>query len=250
MTVKTLYLDIETSPNIGYTWGKWDQNVIEFIEEWRLLGMCYMWEHETKVRDVYPKNVTKYDYRDDYDIVHRAWKLLDEAEVVIAHNGDKFDLKKLNARFVQHNMGAPSPYLTIDTLKVARSNFYFNANNLDALADHLGLGNKIKHEGFAMWLGCMSGDRKSWAKMKKYNRQDVVLLRDVYLRLRPFMKNHPNMLTEECQDIACPVCGSEKFQKRGVKRTKAGLEYQQYQCSNGHYFRSRKRSSVSGLVVT
>jgi len=249
MTVKILYLDIETSPNIGYTWGKWDQNVIAFVEEWRLLGMCYMWDHENKVKNVYPKNVTKYNYKDDYDLVHRAWKLLDEAEIVIAHNGDRFDLKKLNARFVQHNIGAPSPYLTIDTLKIARNKFFFNANNLDALGEHLGLGSKLKHEGFSMWLGCMSGDRKSWAKMKKYNRQDVILLRAVYYRLRPFMDNHPSILTDDCQDIACTTCGSDKFQKRGVRRMKSGIEYQQYQCANGHYFRSRKRESVNGLVV-
>ena len=95
MLAKILYLDIETSPNVGYTWGKWDQNVIEFIQEWRLLGMCNMWEHEGKVKDVYPKNVTKYDYRDDRELVARVWDLLDEADFVVAHNGDKFDLKKL-----------------------------------------------------------------------------------------------------------------------------------------------------------
>ena len=145
MLAKILYLDIETSPNVGYTWGKWDQNVIEFIQEWRLLGMCYMWEHEGKVKDVYPKNVTKYDYRDDRELVARVWDLLDEADFVVAHNGDKFDLKKLNARFVAHDMGAPTPYISIDTLKMARSAFQFNANNLDALGQHLKLGKKVKH---------------------------------------------------------------------------------------------------------
>ncbi len=248
MPAKILYFDIETSPNIGYTWGKWDQNVIEFIQEWRLLGMCYMWEHEGKVKDVYPTNVTKYDYRNDKDLLQRVWNLLDEADFVIAHNGDKFDLKKLNARFVAENMGAPSPYISIDTLKMARSSFYFNANNLDSLGQHLGLGKKVKHEGFSMWLGCMQGKRKSWASMKKYNRQDVLLLKKVYKRLHPFATNHPNILTVECQDIACPKCGSFKFQKRGTRRTKSGIEYHQYMCENGHYFRARKRNHVNSAV--
>lgn len=251
MTAKILYFDIETAPNVGYTWGMWEQNVIEFTEEWKMLCFCYMWEHEGKVHKVAPDYTAKgWKYQDDLAVVKELWKLLDEADIVIAHNGDRFDIRKANARFVQLGLGAPTPYVSIDTKKLASRYFMFNSNSLNNLGQHLGLGEKVKHDGFEMWLGCMAGVKKWWDLMLKYNVQDVALLQKVYYALRPFMKNHPSVLTSDDPDIACTTCGAVHYQKRGVKRTNAGIEYQQYQCENGHYFRLRKRSGRNGDVVS
>jgi hypothetical protein len=48
------------------------------------------------------------------------------------------------------------------------------------LGHFLGIGRKLNHTGKALWLGCMSGDPKSWKKMRRYNQQDVRLLEAVY----------------------------------------------------------------------
>ena len=74
--------------------------------------------------------------------------MFDEADVVIAHNGDKFDMRKANARFGHYE--PPMPVQQVDTLKVARKYFKFESNKLGDLGEHLGLGNKEVTGGFAL----------------------------------------------------------------------------------------------------
>ena len=138
----------------------------------------------------------------DKQVILEAWRLIDEADIVIAHNGDHFDIRKLNARFAFYNLPPPSPYKTVDTLKIARRYFNFTSNKLDSLGDHLGYGRKLVHTGFNLWKGCMTGDPKSWKHMIDYNKRDVVLLEKIYLHFLPWIKNHPPISFSDC-----PNCG-------------------------------------------
>jgi len=173
---------------------------------------------------------------DDKKLVTELWKVLDGADVVIAHNGDSFDIKVLNARFVANGLNAPSDYKSIDTLKVAKKHFRFNNNTLNELGQYLKEGRKAPTGGFETWTKCMKGDLTAWATMKEYNVQDIDLLERVYLRLRPFMSSHPNLnminpLKGKLAEFACQVCQSIKTMKRGFSITKAG-RYQRYQCTD------------------
>jgi uncharacterized protein YprB with RNaseH-like and TPR domain len=117
---KILYYDIETAPNLSYVWGQYEQNVIDHEREWYILCVSYRWEGENKTHvcslvdfpDAYKK-----DPENDYHVVKKMWDLIDEADIVIAHNGDRFDMRKANARFVYHGLGPTSPTKQIDTLK-------------------------------------------------------------------------------------------------------------------------------------
>lgn len=238
---KILYYDIETAPNLAYVWGQYQQDVIEHEREWYIMCVSYRWEHQkrTKVCSLidFPKEYEK-DPENDYHVVKKLWDLIDEADIVIAHNGDKFDMRKANARFIKHGLGPPSSVKSVDTLKVARRYFMFNSNRLNAVGKHLGLGEKVQTGGFQLWAGCMRGNMKSWKTMIKYARQDVDLLRDVYLALRPWMTNHPN-LNIYSKEHACPTCGSYNLQRRGVRTTKVSV-YQAWQCNDCRsYSRSR-----------
>ena len=126
---KILYYDIETAPNLSYVWGHFEQNVIEHEREWYLLCVSYRWEHENKTQVCalvdFPDTYAK-DPENDVHVAKKLWDLLDEADIVIAHNGDRFDMRKANARFVYHNLGPVSPVKQIDTLKSARRYFMFN----------------------------------------------------------------------------------------------------------------------------
>ena len=173
------------------------------------------------------------------EVVKKLRELLDEADIVIGHNSDAFDIKKANARFVYHGLGPPSHYQTVDTLKMARRHFKFNSNRLGHLGEHLGLGGKEATGGFETRAVCMNGDAIAWSVMKKYAKQDVDLLVDVYERLRPWATNHPNRNVIDETSHACPTCGSNKLQKRG-KRTTRTMTYQTYQCQRcKSYCRSR-----------
>lgn len=222
MTAKILYWDIETSPNLVYTWGAGhEESVIKVVQPWFMISFAYRWEgqpaKDTKCEIVTPEEAK---IRDDSRIVEALRDVLDEADIAVAHNGDRFDKKKFQARLVKHDLAPPHPYRAIDTLKVARGNFAFNSNRLDELARFLGVGKKVKHSGFQLWEDCMAGDEKALALMAKYNIGDIKILRDVYLKLRPFMPTHPNLALYG-NPSSCPKCGAASIhlQSRGYKTT-------------------------------
>tara|TARA_R110002051_G_scaffold240905_1_gene301287 strand:- start:4 stop:762 length:759 start_codon:yes stop_codon:yes gene_type:complete len=238
---KILFYDIETAPNLAYVWGQYEQNVIDHEREWYMLCVSYKWDHEkrTKVCSLvdFPETYAE-NPENDFHVVEKLWELLNEADIVIAHNGDKFDMRKANARFIKHGLGPASPVKSVDTLKVARRYFMFNSNKLNDVGKHLGLGEKVQTGGFQTWAGCMRGDMKSWKKMIKYAKQDVDLLCKVYLALRPWMTNHPN-LNLYTEKHGCPTCGSHSLMRRGLRYTTVA-SYQTWQCNDcKSYSRSR-----------
>lgn len=228
---KILLIDLETCPSLGYVWQKWQTDVIAFKEDWHILSFAAKWLGSKKMIS-YGLNdfkTFKKNKDDDRELVQKLWELMDEADVIMAHNGDEFDVKKANARFISHGLNPPSPYITIDTKKVAKRYFKFDSNSLDELGRYLGLGRKLHHTGFNMWLGCMNGDLASWKMMLKYNRYDVILLEKVYLKLRGWMKNAPNLNSFMGTTSKCPNCGKSGLQKRGFGYNRTS-QYQRYQC--------------------
>jgi len=229
--LKTLLLDIETAPNLGYTWGKYEQDVVKFVHEWYIMCFTAKWLDSGKTVTMALCDFAEYDQdsRNDKKLAEELHKLLDEADIVVAHNGDKFDLKRIHSRFVVHGLTPPSPYKSVDTLKVVKKYFGFNSNKLNDLGEMLNLGTKIDTGGFSLWEDCMNGNKAAWKKMKAYNKQDVNLLEKVYLRVRPWMTNHP--LADHSHDINCHVCSRTTVQKRGYTFTKVS-RYQRYQCQD------------------
>ncbi|MEK7111947.1 MAG: ribonuclease H-like domain-containing protein [Patescibacteria group bacterium] len=251
MTPKILLFDIETSPLLAYVWGMYEQNVIKVVRPWYFLCFAYKWlgEGSTKVialPDFKLYSKAKYD---DYEVVKKLRELLDQADIVIAHNGDKFDIKKFNTRCLEQGIDLPSPFRTIDTLKVARSRFSFTSNKLDSLGEALDVGRKVKTGGFELWDGCINGDERSWRLMKKYNKQDVDLLEKVYLKLRPTMLNHPNVsVYNDDINLACPNCGLSDYQKRGYRQTNS-YWYNRYQCTCGAWFNGKQSLGIRKPLI-
>lgn len=234
MKPKILYLDIETAPSIGAYFDRWKENNIVWEERpWFILSVAFRWEGgKTQVVALPDYSHYKKDKYDDWYLMRTVHSLLDEADIVIAHNGDNFDLKKINARFITLGLLPPSPYKTIDTLKIARKYFKFDSNRLNAIAQLLGLGEKIKHTGEDLWKRAVDGEPAAWKDMRKYNVRDVDLLVDVYKELRPWIANHPNLTWWTGNNGDCPNCGKPNRIKRGFGRNKKGL-YQKYQCKCG-----------------
>jgi len=145
----------------------------------------------------------------------------------VAHNGDRFDVPWIMGRLVLTNLPPPPPVLTIDTKKIAKSRFMFNSNRLDYLGKYLGVGRKIKTD-YDLWLDAMHGSRKAIEKMVRYNREDVALLERVYIKLRPFVPAKLNM-NHWMDGDACPTCGSEDLQSRGIGANAAST-YRRLQC--------------------
>lgn len=227
--------DIETSPVLGYVWGIYQQDVIEVVEDWYLLSFSAKklgGRQVTRGLDDFP-SYSK-NRKNDRKLVEEIWKIFDDADVLIAHNGDSFDIKKCYDRFSYWGMKPPSPFKSIDTLKLAKKHFRFTSNRLDALGEHLGLGRKIETSK-SLWLKCMNGDKTSWRQMKKYNAQDVLLLEKVYNKLLPYAENIIYKQMRGKEEAKCDSCGSWDLQRRGF-HWKGGRRVQRYQCmACGHW---------------
>ena len=240
---RILLFDIETAPSKGYYWRRFDQNISQdmVIQESHMLTYAYKWLGEKKVYHDRLDNwlpLDKVGDGDDGMLLAGLWKLLDEADLTISHYGKRFDHVYSNARFLKHGLRPPSPFKMIDTKEAASRYFKFPSNKLNDLGQYLGLGKKVDHEGFMLWRKCLEGDQKAWDKMVKYNIQDVNLLEKVYLEMRPYITNHPN-LSSYTEKECCPKCGSEDTEKRGFARTLAG-KYQRYLCKScGGWHRGR-----------
>lgn len=215
---RILLFDIENTPNLAYVWDKYQQDVIKFEREWNLMSVAWKWYGERTVHVAaladFPATY-KRDPNDDCILVKILWSLFDKADIVVAHNGRDFDVRKTNARFLKHGCPPPSPYRIVDTKLSASKHFKFNSNSLKDLATYLGLPQKMETGGFGLWFSCMRGDLAAWAKMKKYNRQDVIVLEKVYERLLPWMDSHPNVTLGSEVPYACPRCGSREVERRG-----------------------------------
>lgn len=236
---KVLIFDIETSTNLAHVWGAYQQDVLHFERQWFTLCFAYKWLGQKKIHihslPDYP--LYKKDKYDDKELVKKLWSLFDEADVIMAHNGDRFDIKKMNARFIYHGLPPPSTYRTIDTLKTARKVFGLNSNRLDDIAAYLQIGRKLPNTGKHLWLGCMNGDMKAWKKMCQYNKHDVWLLAEVYEKIKAWEPSHPNLAILDGKDGACPTCKSKKIVKWGYIATNARM-YQRHRCNNcGRYIR-------------
>jgi DNA polymerase III epsilon subunit-like protein len=202
-----------------------------------MLSFAVKWQGERRVRTHALPDYSSFrrDKENDKALVLDFWRVLNEADIVIAHNGDAFDLKKGNARFIQHGLKPPAPYKTIDTLKIARSKFKFDSNRLDDLGNALGVGRKLPHTGKHLWFGCMAGQAAAWRKMRRYNARDVELLERVYEKIKPWATNHPNLNLYSGKG-GCPTCQEPTMQRRGRLATKTTVR-QRFQCmSCGSWF--------------
>jgi predicted RNA-binding Zn-ribbon protein involved in translation (DUF1610 family) len=158
---------------------------------------------------------------------------------VVHYNGKSFDIPTLNKEFVTHGLPPPAPYKQVDLLHVVRDSFRFPSSKLDYVVKALGLGAKVRHPGFEMWIACMNGDAKAWRQMERYNKHDVRILERLYVRLLPWIQKHPN-LGVFSDEAVCPNCGSKHIQRRGTAIATI-LKYARFQCQNcSKWFRGTK----------
>lgn len=208
-----------------------------------MLSFACKWNDEKKIRAYALPDYQGYkkDKENDLALVKELHRMLDEADIVVAHNGDSFDIKKANARFAIHGLTPPSPYKTIDTLKIARAKFKFGSNKLTDLGQYLGIGGKLPHTGAHLWFSAMEGDEAAWNLMRRYNKRDVELLVKVYEKLKPWATNLPNMNLYGGNPGDCPTCQSDHVQRRGtlVKLNTTRYRFHCQEC--GAWFSSNEK---------
>jgi hypothetical protein len=239
-----LFLDIETAPILGHLWSIWQNGIApsQVVADWYMMSWAGKWMGESE--DIFSFTLTDCPrYRpgteDDSKLAHTLWAALDRADYVIAHNGIKFDIRKINTRFLAHDLPPTSPYKTIDTKNIASKVFGFTSNSLDFLARALLNERKEQTGGMELWQNCIAGDKEAWEIMRRYNEKDVELLEGVYYKLRAWDNNHPIFAVNSNMDIhSCTVCGSTNIRPTDKPVTTAVGAYLGYRCRDcGHHMR-------------
>lgn len=239
--MRILFIDLETSPNLVYTWGLFNQNIgiNQIVKPTEILCFAAMWYGEEDTMFY-----SGWEHGQD-NMVQKAWDLLNEANVVIHFYGSRFDIPHLNREFLLQGLAPPKPYKQIDLKMAVSKSFKFTSNKLQFVSEVLGLEGKIEHEGFGLWDKVMNNDENAQERMRIYNERDVTLLVEVYEILLPWIANHTHR--HLYQGTGCPTCGAEDFVDAGLAYTKLSV-FKQYQCvSCKAYFRDSRR--ISGVKI-
>lgn len=237
---KILHFDIETSHNILAGFSLWDPIPMDnVLIDWSILSIAWKFDGERKVYSKKCNLSKKLDLRniDDKQLIIDFKKVYESADIIVGHYCKKFDIPKFNTRCLYYGLTPLPKKLIIDTKEVASREFAFTSNKLDFIAKYLGLKGKMTTPK-NLWLDVLQGDKKALDIMVKYNEQDVVVLENVFKKLRPYMNNFPNMNLWSTHDC-CTNCGSHDLIKRGYRYTTTG-KYQAFECKAcGKYSQSR-----------
>lgn len=255
---KILVLDIETAPILAYVWSLWDQNVglNQIVEDWYVISWAAKWHGQKRVMQMDQRNARDLD--DDKRILKVLWGLLNKADIIVTQNGKKFDMKKLNARFVMHGMKPHGKPKHIDTRELAKRHFGFTSNKLEYMTDKLCTKyKKLKHEkfqGFELWKECLARNMAAWKEMAKYNKYDVLSLEELYDLIKAWDTSVSFNVYHNGEHVICQ-CGHPAFVRNGFAYTAAG-KYQKWQCKqcgapyrdSKNLFPKAKRDSILRTV--
>ena len=244
--VKVLTIDIESSPSVAHVWGLWDQNVAinQIVEDGRMICFAAKWYGDEQT--LFYSDQGKGGHE---GMVRAAWELLNEADIIVTYNGINYDVKHLNREFVMLGLPPVERFKHVDLLRVVKKHFKFPSNKLDYVAQHLGIGHKVVHEGHDLWKACMAGDMDAWQRMETYNRGGVTLTERMYDRLRPWcgVGMGVSLAVFRGGVLSCPACG-------GVERVSTGpvvvgvSRFEGYRCVQcGCVYRSQKRCGSVAL---
>jgi len=224
---RRLFWDIETSPNVVYAWRtgyKLNINHRSIVKERAIICISYKWEGNSEVHTL------SWNKGCDKKLLKKFLKVAKRADELIAHNGDRFDIKWFNTRCMKHGLEGTGDWKTVDTLKIAKSKFYLNSNSLEYLGQFLFGEGKHDHGGFDTWVEIMNGCPLAMQLMTKYCEQDVILLERVYNKLAPYAppKTHIGVLNGE-DKWSCPYTGSINVVKSKTRTTARGtVQHQMY----------------------
>ena len=244
---KILFLDIETARMICGVWrfGKQSVGTEQMISDSFILGWAAKWLGQDTIMSEFVTS-SEAKRRDDRRIIGGIWTLLDLADIVVTHNGDDFDIPKLVTAFIKYGYDPTSPFATVDTCKALRKTAGFSSNKLDFVSQSL-LGQAKIKTGYDLWIACESGDIVALAKMEQYCQNDVSLLERTYLKIRPYIKNHPNVGTILNSSVpVCPVCGSTELEEdpNGVYTTQQNA-FATYRCTDCGTVHRRRHTLIS-----
>lgn len=246
-SVKILYLDLEYTFSFSGHFQNWGVNISQDakIRESHLLSYAYAWNNgEIKgevlkaeaIQNDLLRSIVQNDVKTeiDFDMTLKLWHLLDQCDVVVAHNARGYDIKQLNSLFLKYGLCLPSPYKVVDTLAIAKKMFKLPFKSLKYLAQYLNVTQKIDNGGNEFWrLASIGYSDEVLNEMLTYNKGDIETLREVYLKLRMYNNDGVNVAAFSIGDeVRCPSCGDSDLSKLNKQATTTRHQYDVYRCNH------------------
>lgn len=245
--MKRLFFDIETSPNIGLFWSAGYKQTIShenIIKERAIICICYKWEHDDIIHSLtWDKN------QDDKNMLEKFIVIANDADELVGHNGDKYDLAWVRTRCLYHEIPMFPVYVTVDTLTQARSKFRFNSNKLDYIGKFLGLGEKTS-TSFNLWKNIvLNNDKNALKEMVEYCKNDVALLEKIYQKMSSYFphKTHNGVLSGG-EKYNCPHCASANVGFSKKRTTAMGTVRIQLQCKKCHKYHTVSNKTYESII--
>lgn len=233
---RVLFYDIETSPNIGWFWRagyKLNISPENIIKERAVICLSYKWEDEDQVY-----NLRWDDNQCDKFLIEQFVEVLNEADLIVAHNGDRFDIKWLKTRALYHRIPMLPKYPQFDTLKVAKSKLLLNSNKLDYIAKFLGFEGK-NSTNIDLWLDIIFKKcDKAMNEMLEYCDEDVRQLEKVYHELKNLdnPRLHQGVLQGKTKQTS-PITGGINISKvKSVTTNRGTIKHVMIDNDTGRYF--------------
>jgi len=227
---KVLFFDLEIAPMVAYTYEAYEANALKILQPKQIISFAWMWDtektpHCMAVQDYpgYKPGVLKLD---DKELCKDLYDILEQADILIGHNIRKFDIPEANTRFLTHGFKPTKKWNTkntIDTLRDTKKEFHFAKNNLDYLSEQLGGGTKTDRKHSDLIWGFLDGNKQHVKHMKAYNKQDVLINREYYHKVKGWLNTNVNLSFWNRVERACPRCGSKELSARGNQVYRTGL---------------------------
>lgn len=249
-SARILHFDIETAPMEVYAF----HNHPDFIgsqmlkRDWYVICWSANWDDSEKIIS-YVQTPEEAKNADDKRIVDALWNLMDAADIYVTKNGKRFDMVKMNERFVVNHLPPLTQARHVDTQELLKQ-FAFSWKGLDAVRKRMGGEGKVPTD-FSWWLACMAGNPKYLKLMSEYCGKDVLENKKLYHDIRSWTNTHPNMGAYSLTgNPCCTVCGSEDLEELEVTFKTQTNEYPQYRCREcGHVPRGRKSVQKSKVQL-
>lgn len=244
---KIVSFDLEVSPALGYFYPPtWETGILKTVERQRLMSFAWQIVGEKKINALNLSHMDTYkvDPQNDKLLVTELHRVMSDADILLGQNSDQFDVKMANYFFIRNDLEPIPPTKYIDTKKIAKRYFRFLNNTLDNLGEELGFGGKTKITYKDLWVDAfLDGDKKAWKLMDIYCKNDVDKTTKIYLKMRPFMHQHPSLSRISGEYDSCPRCGSYSFRLKAYReRTTNTSRYHQFQCNDCHGFFSDRKA--------
>lgn len=233
LKLKVLFIDIETSPILGwfYALGKTHIGDVQIEQDSMVTSISYMFEGEKK------PHILTWDFKakqgeKDKQMLIKIVEIMNSSDIIIGQNGDNFDLKTLQWRLNVLNLTPREEILTLDTLKLSRKSFRPPCHKQDYRSKKYGFGGKIPQDMTDCIL-VAKGDKARSSRRAVYNIKDVLDLRRIFWKELNYYIRLPSWFIGLLTGIKskCPDCGSLRSIRHGKRVSKSQGEQQRVKCT-------------------